>query len=185
MKTGSRISQMCSLGPLCLCTLSDLSTKLYNLSTNSLLKEFKIHNSINLEHQAFLDSNTIIFSFNNSLKIFDISTESFLKEIQKDNYQISESNITSNQLVITGTTHFNTIKIWNFNEKQYSGFPENYLLQSLFAHSDYVTSIISLPNNKFISASWDGYLMLWKTPILSLLSVRNMVKVTDVNFIFV
>lgn len=182
IKPGSRISQVCSLGPLCLCTLSDLSTKLYNLSTSGLLKDLKIQNSANLDHQTFLSSNTILFCFNSSLKLFDIESETFIKEIPKEYYQITESCVTSNGLFIAGTSHFNMIKVWNFSD-QYTGYQENYNIQTLFAHSDYVTSIVSLPGNKFISASWDGNLMLWKTPCLGLYHV-NLIPNFDVNFIF-
>ena len=65
-------------------------------------------------------------------------------------------NQLENSKIITCT--FDTIKIWSITQSSYQC---DYTMEG--AHDNYITKVISLPENRFASCSWDSSIKIWNS----------------------
>lgn len=180
----ARIGKLCVRQDMCVISYSDGSTKMLDLMSGNITKSWNIERSAYLESQCFLSATEVIFSTNSGYKVFDIEKEAVTLEFPKDetNYNVNESFVTTSEFLITACSMHNLIRVFTVRN------PVNtqYVCSVLHAHSDTVKAFGLLPNNRFVTASWDGSIMIWKLPVAKTMCLDNLgVRMADVNFVFV
>ncbi len=133
----------------------DKTVKIWDFSTEKLLKEFKGH-SDSVSSVSFSNDGKFIASGSDdhTVKIWDFSTGKLLKEFKGHSSRVNSVSFSNDGKFIASGSRDKTVKIWDFSTGK--------LLKEFKGHSSSVESVSFSNDGKYIaSGSWDKTVKTW------------------------